>query len=207
MANENGKTSSQKPGRLEDPDPLTGSEMTSSRTTERRTGTADSCHVDGRSQPTRCTYIGAGEGLPPLRTLHGDTARDAPVLTRRRCDRRRVARSAGGVALGDPRRPAAHDRPPPSTAARSSADAPALRVTAAGGRAGRLLWASQRLAHVHDGPGCAAPSSRRTGPATRVPRGRCLDPAKYPKSPTTPELPVSGRLASRPSRAPSLFIR
>lgn len=27
------------------------------------------------SQPTRCTYIGAGEGLPPLRTLLGDPAR------------------------------------------------------------------------------------------------------------------------------------
>lgn len=34
------------------------------------------------NQPTRRTYIGAGERLPPLRTLHGDTVRAAPVRPR-----------------------------------------------------------------------------------------------------------------------------
>ena len=83
-------------------------------------------------------YVHRGwRGAPPLRTLHGDTARrrdgsDPPSM------RPSLGRSpAGARAPGGPRRPTAHGHPRPSTRWRGSfAAAPALRVTATADRAG-----------------------------------------------------------------------
>ena len=111
-------------------------------------------------------------------------------------NRRRVARSASGVAPGDPRRPAAHGHPPPSTAARSSADAPALRVTAASARAGRLLRASRRLTTFRTDYDAPLRLSRRPAPRLACPAVD-LPTRRSTRVANNAELPVSGRVASK----------
>lgn len=118
------------------------------------------------SQPTRCTYIGAGEGLPPLRTLHGDTARAGRFRPawRRPSPGRSPGRSMSRrQAPGVQQRTVAHGR---QIASRFLRVATALRVTAAANRAGSLLRTSPAgWPAFQEQTGCAAPLSRRTGRA------------------------------------------
>ena len=117
------------------------------------------------SQLTQCAYIGLA-GAPPPRPPHRDTAalRRGSGAPSMRPSLGRAGRMMSAGRFPGVRQP----RSPPAVnpLARVLRSAPALRVTAAADRAGRLLRASRKAGPRSgrtSGAPCAAPLSRRAG--------------------------------------------
>ena len=180
------------------------------------------CHIGlarGRSAPPSNLLLPAAQpGLraggaalgsapsTPARRYGATTRRFGPPSTRRRRVARRRQHERRATPAVNPLRG-------------SSADATVLRMTAAAGRAGWRLRASQQAGPRSRRTRCAAPLSRRTGPAT-APATSGPAPSKASRhqrtghragrvassqigSPARRRCLDPGRPASRPSQAPS----